>query len=150
VLAQLEGAAKIRDAYFAASGDTPSLEFAMKALSIDGRAKQVTLDVGGTQVIFQQGDTQFKTIKWPSSSASLDSTMTFLDWTGHSFSRRKDGPWALSRLLNTAKLEKITADRLVATFQFDEHSAQFEIRATSVVNPLLVDELHSFNCPEKF
>jgi len=150
VLAQLETAAKIRDSYFAGSGDMPALEFAMKALTIDGKARQVTLDVGGQQIVFAQGNTQFQTVKWPSSSASLDAQLTFLEWSGHLFSRRKDGPWALSRLLDTAKVEKVTADRLVATFQFDDHSVQFEIRATSVINPLLVDELHNFNCPEKF
>lgn len=150
VLKQLEAAAKIRDAYFVNGGDQPAVEFAMKALSINGKARQVSFDVGGQQVVFQQGNTQYQSIKWPASSASLDAQISFLEWSGHVFSRRKDGPWALSRLLESAKLEKVTADRLVATFQVDEHTAQFEIRATSVINPLLVDELHNFNCPERF
>ncbi|MBI4696826.1 MAG: type VI secretion system membrane subunit TssM [Gammaproteobacteria bacterium] len=149
-LMQLQTAAKIRDAYFGAGGDVPALEFAVKAVNIDVKSKAVVLDVGGQQLVFGQNQPNFQNVKWPSPAGGLDAAITFQEWSGRTTSRRKDGPWALFRLLEQAKLERVTADRGVATFRFDDHYVQFEIRATSVVNPLLVDEAHSFTCPEKF
>ena len=149
-LMQLQTAAKIRDAYFIAGGDVPALEFALKAVNIDVKSKAVVLDLGGQQLVFGQNQPNFQSVKWPSPAGGLDAAISFQEWPGRTASRRKDGPWALFRLLELAKLERVTADRLVATFKFDDHYAQFEIRATSVVNPLLVDEAHSFTCPERF
>jgi len=66
---------------------------------------------------------------------SADSTIT------------QDGPWAFFRLIDQGQVSSTAPDRFQVTFTAGGHSAQFEIRAGSVLNPFSLKELHQFRCP---
>ena len=61
----------------------------------------------------------------------------------------KDGPWAFFRLIDEGQLAAMGPERFQITFNVGGHSATFEIRAGSVLNPFSLKELHRFRCPGK-
>jgi type VI secretion system protein ImpL len=59
-----------------------------------------------------------------------------------------DGPWALFRTLDKARLEGAGApEKFIATFDVDNRKARFEVTANSVQHPIHLRELLSFSCP---
>jgi type VI secretion system protein ImpL len=58
-----------------------------------------------------------------------------------------EGPWALFRLLDKAKVGSTTmADRFKVTFDVRGLTAVFELRASSVSNPFRPSALGGFRC----
>ncbi|MGE0384782.1 MAG: type VI secretion system membrane subunit TssM [Gammaproteobacteria bacterium] len=149
LLRQLETAATIRDTYFHDGGQTPSVEFALKPIHLDKDVSQFVLDIGGQKYNYAHGPGQFRNAKWPAPDGTLDVRMGFEFAGAPPAMITVEGPWALYRLFDRMKLEKVTADRLVATFTLQGHTAQYEIRATSVINPFLASTIQSFKCPAK-
>ncbi|MBK8335687.1 MAG: type VI secretion system membrane subunit TssM [Sterolibacteriaceae bacterium] len=149
-LHQIEIAATIRDAYFRDGAQVPAVEFGLKPILLDKAAKQFTLDIGGQKFAYQHNAQPLQSARWPAPSGALEVSATFEGVEGKTESRTKEGPWALFRLLDEAKIDKVTADRLVATFRTESHSAQYEIRAASVANPFQQDAIERFRCPKKF
>src|SRR5206468_314803 len=54
-LAQFQKAAVIRELFFAAGGNAPAVRFDITPVDLDAVATQVTLDIGGTPVIYAHG-----------------------------------------------------------------------------------------------
>ncbi len=149
-LRQIEIAATIRDAYFRDGAQVPAVEFGLKPILLDKAAKQFALDIGDQKFAYQHAAKPIQTARWPAPSGALEVSATFEGAEGKTESHTKEGPWALFRLLDEAKIDKVTADRLVATFRTENHSAQYEIRAASVANPFQQDAIGRFRCPKKF
>lgn len=61
-----------------------------------------------------------------------------------------DGPWALFRLFDRYKLESARGpEKFIVVFNFEGRSARFEVSANSVQNPIRLNALRTFSCPEK-
>jgi type VI secretion system protein ImpL len=62
----------------------------------------------------------------------------------------KDGVWAWFRVLQENQPRQSTgADRFTVTFKAGDRSASFEIRANSVINPFVSNQIETFRCPPK-
>ena len=57
-----------------------------------------------------------------------------------------DGPWALFRLIQTQKLEKLSPTRFGLDIIFSGRYASFLIEAATVDNPFQKDILRGFKC----
>jgi type VI secretion system protein ImpL len=63
---------------------------------------------------------------------------------------RADGPWALLRLFDSARLQPAAqADRFRLDFDSDGRQAQLELQASSVANPFRRAALEQFRCPDR-
>jgi type VI secretion system protein ImpL len=61
-----------------------------------------------------------------------------------------NGPWALLRLLDRARVERgASPDRALISFDIEGRKARFEVRSASAHNPLLRQDLEPFACPNK-
>ena len=62
----------------------------------------------------------------------------------------KDGPWALLRLLDAARITPSgKPDKFRITFTGGDGTATFDLNASSVNNPFTLTALRSFRCPPK-
>ena len=148
-LAQFQRAAVIRDLFFAAGGNTPTVRFDITPVSLDTGAKQATLDLGGVVVSYAHGPTRSTQITWPGPNRMDNVRLTF-DPPPSSGPPviQASGPWALFRLVNQGSLAQAGGpEKYTLTFKAGDREASYEIRAGSVLNPFAPGILQEFRCP---
>ncbi|MEC5408476.1 type VI secretion system membrane subunit TssM [Paraburkholderia sp. MPAMCS5] len=149
VLTQFQRAAQIRDAFFRAGGRDVSVRFEIKPLAIDASITQFTLDIDGQQLVVKPGVPQSMMFQWPSGKGTGQAHVEFLP-PGGAWAARAEGPWALLRLMDSAHLQPTSQpDRFRLSFQSDGRNAEFELAASSVVNPFRRAALEQFRCPDR-
>ncbi len=90
-------------------------------------------------------------MQWPPASGSYRASVVFKP-TGatNSQSLTAEGPWALFRVLDQARIERrTTADRFKVTFVVQGLTAVYELRARSVANPFQLGAMERFRCLER-
>ena len=144
-----QAAAKIRDAFFAAGGQAPQVQFDMKPLELDAKVDSFRLNIEGQEIVYRHGPEQVTRIQWPGPAAGSGVRFVFETPDKNQAGRVKEGPWALFHLLDECSLQRSRgADGYTLTFQAEGFTARYEIRPLSVNNPFNLAELQSFRCPE--
>ncbi|MFQ5621860.1 MAG: type VI secretion system membrane subunit TssM [Paracoccaceae bacterium] len=147
VLQQIQNAAEIRDAFFAAGG-TPSVGFEIVPEALDPKAKKVILEVDGQKLEYSHGQPKPVALKWPG-TVGFARVAFKPDARGAESTLKRDGPWAWFRLLNAAEIRRTNVpDRSRVIFNVGGRIAIFEMRAGSVLNPFNLPALSRFSCPK--
>lgn len=146
VINQFQRATVVRDMFFLNGDRQPSLRFSLKAVSADPRLSKVILNINGQTVLYEAGGTAtFTPIVIPSGEGGdivqLESEPALAG------SLAADGPWAWLRLLDKGIVESDQAERYQVAFNLDGRNVQYEMRASSVINPFHRDVLEQFRCP---
>lgn len=145
-LVQFQRAATIRDVFFRSGG---SIRLDFKPVDMDPAITQFTLDVDGQLVKYAHGPQVLQSIQWPGAKGGLSARVQVAPAgpTGAS-GFNTEGPWALFRLFDRAKVEGLGApEKFRVVFDVDGRSATFEVTASSVQNPFRLRELSEFRCP---
>jgi type VI secretion system protein ImpL len=149
VLAQFQRAAQIRDAFFRAGGRDVSVRFTVKPLNVDPSITQFTLDIDGQQMVVKPDAPQSMVFQWPSGKGTGQAHVEFTP-AGSAPAARADGPWALLHLMDDAHLQPTSQpDRFRLSFDSDGRRAEFELAASSIVNPFRRAMLEQFRCPDR-
>ena len=150
VLVQFQHAAAIRDAFFG-GGPSPQLRFQVTPQALDPDARSVSWEIDGTTVAFaQRDDPRPVAVTWPGGVGL--SEVRFERPKRNSVNElRRDGPWALFRILDAAAVRPTNAaDRTRVTFNVGGRIAIFELQAGSLINPFAMASLSRFSCPQSF
>jgi type VI secretion system protein ImpL len=148
-LAQLERAAKIRDSLFS-DGQNIVVKFELVPLSLDPGVAQFTLVAGdGAPWTYNHGPTEPQSFRWPGATGKTLVRVTMTPANGHNATEiEKDGPWALLRLLDAARIiPSGQPDKFRLVFSSPAGNATFQLNASSVRNPFTLSALRSFRCP---
>ncbi|MEN8179349.1 MAG: type VI secretion system membrane subunit TssM [Pseudomonadota bacterium] len=146
-LRQFERAAHIRDTFFTA-GDQPAVAFSLKPSYLDSAISRFMLDLDGQKITYRHGPARTTKMVWPAPDASGRVRIVFEDLNGKIASHTEEGPWAWFRLLDKMDVKDTQqADRFMLSFTVDGHTARFELRASSIINPFSMPELEAFRCP---
>lgn len=151
VLAQLQAASEIKDAFFA-TGAAPAVAFQITPVALDPNAQKVTLTIDGQNVQFAQnaGQPLPTAITWPG-SVGVAQIVFDPPLNGAESGIRKDGPWGWFRLLDAAEVRSTNApDRRRIIFNIGGRIAIFEMQTSSVVNAFALPAMRSFSCPTSF
>jgi type VI secretion system protein ImpL len=146
-LAQFQRASQIRDLFFAAGGNQPTVRFDITPIDTD--AKQVTLDLDGQSIVYAHGPSRATSVTWPGQNR-INSVRLVFDPPPSSGQPvlQATGPWALFRLFGQGTLQQSgSADRYTLNFTLGDRHATFELRAGSVLNPFAPGILKDFQCP---
>lgn len=149
VLVQMQYAAEIRDAFFAA-GPTPAVQFQITPEALDPKAKSVTLEIDGQQVAFAHrgGQPNPVAVTWPG-SVGLARVMFQPDKKNIESVLSRDGPWGWFRLLDAAEVRRTNvSDRKRVIFNVGGRIAIFQLQSGSVINPFALPALAKFSCPK--
>ena len=147
-VAQFQRAAAIRDAFFPAAMPgqaTTGLRFDLIPTGLDPGATGAVLEVEGNRVQIAPGAAGARPVpmQWPARGAV---TLAFDPQVGPPLVL--DGPWAAMKLVAAGQLlGTTTPDRFRLTIRRGERAAEFELRASSIVNPFGLRELVEFRCP---
>ncbi len=147
-LAQFQRAAVIRDLFFSA-GTAPSVRYDITPVDLDAAARQVTLDLDGTTVVYSHGPPRSTQITWPGTNRMQNVRLVFdPPPAGGTGVLSATGPWAMFRLFDFGKLQQVgAAEKYTLTFTLGERKVVYEIRAGSVLNPLAPGIMQDFRCP---
>ena len=151
VLAQLQAAAEIKEAFFA-NGPTPAVTFQITPVALDPNAQQITLTIDGQNVMFAQnaGQPLPTAITWPGAVGVAQATFA-PPLAGGESAVTKDGPWGWFRLLDSAEVRATNVpDRKRVIFNVGGRIAIFQLQTGSVVNPFSLPAMSSFSCPSSF
>jgi type VI secretion system protein ImpL len=148
-LSSFQHAARIRDMFFSAGGQQPSMRFYLKPLSADDALGKVILDIDGQQVIHVPGGTPAASqIQLPSGKGSgqvrfeIDSIVSQSGF-------RTEGPWAWLRMIDKGRLEPVgQGEHFKLYMTLNGHSIIYDLNANSVLNPFRLQSMEPFRCPD--
>lgn len=148
VLRQFQNAAKIRQTFFATGGQSPSVDFELRPIELDAALASFRLDIEGQNLTYSHGPIRSTRFHWPGQQPDLGVRLTFQTIEGRQINDVADGPWALFRILDRARVDAtLVPDRFRVTFAKSGYHARFELRASSSDNPFQLKELKQFRCP---
>ena len=148
VLEQLQLAAEIRDAFFAA-GSEPSVNFEIRPEALSENASEVTLEIHGKQIAYRHNTTPEQvSVTWPGDVGLSRITFTPpLENMENSFFR--EGPWAWFRVFNTVPTPSAGAgDQNRVIFKVGTRTGIFKMRLGSSINPFTLPAITRFRCPQ--
>lgn len=144
VLEAFQYAAQIRDAFFLVPG-MPQISFEVKPHSLDPEAQSVILELNGQRLEWAHGPVVSTPMQWPGPAGQ-----TFIALAPELPGRNmvtKEGPWAVFRLLDSARRTGKGPDEYTYIFFVGSRAAGFRIRAASALNPFTLPALDKFRCP---
>jgi type VI secretion system protein ImpL len=142
LLRQFELVKSIRDAYF--KENAPEARFSLLPESLDAATTRFTLDVQGQSLEYRHGPLQSRPFVWPGSST--DANFSFETGSGSAPGPELQGPWAWFRLLDGARIERVSDTRYRITFSAGGHSMRLILDASSSRNPFGQNPLAGFRC----
>jgi type VI secretion system protein ImpL len=150
VLAEFQRAAQIRDSFFADGGKQPHVAFQVTPISLDAQATGALFSAGGQQIEYQHGPQWPGNFQWPSQDATGVSRIVFEVPDGTPQNIMQTGAWSLFHLIDKGAVTRISDDAFRVVFEAGGHSATYEIRSSTALNPFILRELRAFRCPASF
>jgi type VI secretion system protein ImpL len=144
LLPQFQTVKHIRDVYFQ-GGAKPTVSFLITPESLDTTVSKLVFEVDGQTFDYQFGAASPHRIVWPGPGAAGHAVVSF-EVGGASTRLEAQGPWALFRLLEQARIQRQDDKHFAVTFSKGGYSVRFLIEANSVFNPFARNELQSFRC----
>jgi len=147
-IANFQRAATIRDAFFPGGAANPQASLDVLLQRVDDGVTEVQLIVDGQVTSMKPGSNAGTRLSWPSLSPTSQIRLVIV--AGGKPSTNPlifDGPWALFRFVDAAKIEGGTAERQAVSYLEGDKHVFFELRSGSVRNPMRLPELAQFRCP---
>ena len=149
-LKQLANATAIRQAFFRESASNASASFTLTPIKMDAQVSQFDLDLGTDQpsLGYSHGPKIGKSLKWSGANMSRI-RLIFEDLNGNTNQEAFNGDWALFRLLDNSNLKRNNSSSFEVSFEVSGRKANYELKATSSINPFNRNLLTDFNCPQR-
>jgi type VI secretion system protein ImpL len=149
VLRQLEIGRVIRDTFYRTGSPDPAISFELRPINMDKSILRMSLFVNGQQMTYAHGPQSGKRFRWPDQARNADrglARLVIVTSAGQE-SITEQGDWALFRLFDQAKVERMDRERYKLTFRLkNEFTVSLELRAGSVYNPFQMAELRQVRC----
>ena len=150
-LNEFQRAAHLRDAFFGGGGKQASMRFDLKPVSADPSLSKVMLEIDGQQVLYMSGSANSNratSVQLPSGKGS--GQVRFEATPGLRSDMRTDGPWAWFRMIDKGILEpSAQGERFKLSFDLDGRKVNYELTASSVINPFRRESLEQFRCMDR-
>lgn len=147
-LAQFQRASTIREVFFP-NGPNPAVQADLVLTRLDEGLTEVQVTVDGQATRMTPGGGSAIRLNWPSLSpvAGIKLAGMVNGKLDAPANLTIDSQWAMFRLVDVGRIEGGSTDRLSLSFPFGDKRAYFELKASSVRNPLRLPELSALRCP---
>lgn len=150
VLADFQRAAQIRDAFFPDGGQQPKVAFKLTPGTLDTKATGVLFATSGQELEYRHGPQWPASFQWPDQDPTGVSKVVFEVPEGSPPTLMKTGAWSMFHLVEEGAVTPVSDDRFKVTFEAAGHSVTYELRSSSALNPFVLNDLRSFQCPKSF
>lgn len=148
VLAQLEAADRIRDAFFNSRGAL-GVQFSIQPLGLTSSRRSSVLSVEGQLISYSHGASNSVGLIWPNNLGdSTESRITLVSATGTSSGLAYRGSWSMFRLLSQARLDSATANSVDLSFSANDGAMRYRITAEKANNPFTQASFNGFALPD--
>ncbi len=148
-LKQFQRADRIKNIFFRMGRQTPRVSFKLKPMSMSPEITKFMLDVDGQILSYSHGPVRPVPMTWPGANNSGQVRLQFLPPQGGFSGFTKEGPWALFQLFDLAGITPTSNPTIFhIIFKIQDRHAEFELQASSAINPFQQSDLKSFRCPE--
>ena len=145
-LLQFERAERIRRAFFAGGGTSPSVEITVAQVDAHPTIQEAELAINDEIVRTVTGSLP-RTIVWPGSGKSTAVTiMPSLDRPNQL--RDAGSAWTIIPFLARASSREQRGDTLRATFMIGGRNITYDFTINAIANPFVMPELREFECPQ--
>jgi type VI secretion system protein ImpL len=147
-LMQFQRTAEIRDGLFS-GGPSMLLKFELVPQTMDSGIAQFSLDLDGQRLAYKHGPPEPTKVQWPGPAGRNQIRLVFTPVGGGKDTViEQNGPWALFRLLDSAKVTSAgRPDQFTVTFTANGQSVTYQLTASSVINPFTMTAVRQFRCP---
>jgi type VI secretion system protein ImpL len=146
MLRQFERVQGIRDVFFGGGSPTPQVRFDLTADTLDPTVTTFRMSIDGQSFQYAHGPVQTVSMQWP--GASGQAAFEFDSPAGPIPGPAFQGPWALFRLLDRARVAPLSGSRYRATFTAGGKSMAVIVGAASIRNPFGKDVVAGFRCTQ--
>ena len=146
LLKSFENADEIRQAFFPAESTQPTVLFEVTPVSLDAAATTASLVTDGQEVAYSRGSARPLRLTWPSQNISSPAARVSVQ-PGSSDALAYTGPWALFRLVDAGKVDRLGIDRIRVAYEASGHDVSFEFRSATIPDPFALPALRGFRCP---
>lgn len=148
VLAQLEAADRIRDAFFNSRGAL-GVQFSIQPLGLTSSRRSSVLSVEGQLISYSHGASNSVGLIWPNNLGdSTESRITLVSAAGTSSGLAYRGSWSMFRLLSQARLDSATANSVDLSFSANDGAMRYRITAEKANNPFTQASFDGFALPD--
>ena len=150
-LRQFKRAENIKNSFFNLGGQTPTLGFSLKPVSMSPEITHLNLTVDGQQLSYAHGPVVTTPMTWPGPANTGQVSLQLLPrLAARTSSLSFESPWALFRLFDQAKMSRGARSELfLLDFSIGRRNVRFELRANSAINPFKLNDLYYFRCPRE-
>ncbi|MNV04452.1 hypothetical protein D3C71_947480 [compost metagenome] len=148
VLAQLQAADRIRDAFFNSRGAL-GVQFSIEPLGLTSSRRSSVLSVEGQLISYSHGAGNSVGLIWPNNQGdSTESRITLVSAAGTSSGLAYRGSWSMFRLLSQARLDSATANSVDLSFSANDGAMRYRITAEKANNPFTQASFDGFALPD--
>ncbi|TKW68775.1 MAG: type VI secretion system membrane subunit TssM [Paracoccus denitrificans] len=145
-LTQFERAERIRRAFFAGGGTSPSVEITVAQVDAHPTITEATLSINDEVVKTVTGSLP-RTIVWPGNGkATAVTIMPSLDRPNQL--RNEGSAWTIIPFLARASSREQRGDTLRATYMIGGRNITYDFTINAIANPFVMPELREFECPQ--
>ncbi|MGE3934002.1 MAG: type VI secretion system membrane subunit TssM [Rhodospirillaceae bacterium] len=147
-LIQVQRAMKIRETFFPGGATRPSFRFELVPMTLDPSVEEVVVEADGQALSYKHGPIRPFGMEWPKRPGGNAARISMLPPVAGQSTISREGPWAILRLIDEGQIDPgPSPERMKVAFDIGGRKASFELRAASVNNPFLMQELREFQCP---
>lgn len=146
-LTQLRRAENIRKAFFNDSSHA-AIKFRLEPTKLDPGVRLFALELGNHRVPYSHGPRTVSQLGWTGGEDNR-ARVIFEDLNQTIHRKHFEGDWAWFRLLDESEVQSTERNNIYqVTFREQGRQAQFNLIATSSINPFDRSLLHNYRCPQ--
>ena len=147
-LDQLEKAEAIRDVFFRKNKSAAGFEYKLKPQKMDSSVRRFELTLGEERIRYSHGPKLSKSLSWPGGTND-GVRLLFEDINETKHNKRYSGDWSFFKALDDANTKRASSSKTyLVTFDVSGRSAEYELSATSALNPFSPGWLNQYACPK--
>jgi type VI secretion system protein ImpL len=147
-LGQMRKAQAIRDVFFRKDDSAASFNYKLKPYRMDSTVRRFELSLGEERIRYSHGPKLTKSLSWPGTTGQ-GVRLLFEDINETKHNTSYLGDWAFFKALDDAKVKKSSrSNTYTITFNVSGRTAEYELSATSALNPFSPGWLGEYKCPK--
>lgn len=133
--------------YFSMNGNKPSVNVAVKVISLDPKVDTLIINYGGTKYSYSHGPIVPHNLSWPMDSSDSTFTLSMIRDKKEIGNVKQQGPWSLFRMVEAGNLVKQTDNETVVNYDIGGRKTTLSFTNVSGRNPFNMNIFRSFVCP---
>lgn len=137
----------VTQTYFSTGGNKPSVNVAVKVMSLDAKVDTLIINYGGTKYSYSHGPIVPYNLSWPMAGEDNTFALSMIRDKKEVGSVKHRGPWSLFRMVEAGTLVKQSDNETVVSYTVGGRKVALSFTTVSGKNPFNLGIFRPFDCP---